>query len=77
MYTQSLHISSKGQITIPSYIRKLLQTDVIKISVDKENKISLEPVKDQAGSLHKFAILSEDLAVTRQKAWDESVKNRY
>ena len=48
-------ITSKGQITIPAFIRKKLKTSILEISFDGE-RIILKPLKELGGILSEYAI---------------------
>jgi len=47
-------ITSKGQITIPKEIRKILNSNVIEFEVIEGNVV-IKPVKSIGGSLSKYA----------------------
>ncbi len=55
-------ITSKGQITIPVYIRKRLKTNLVSIEF-KGDSVILRPVYNVGGSLSKYAF--------KNKSYDE------
>lgn len=63
-------ITSKGQITIPRQIRKVLTTDTVEFEVE-EGKVVLIPVRSVAGSLAKYATREKPLSEIREKVWQE------
>ena len=64
-------ISSKGQVTIPKKIRDMLGVDIIKFKVE-DNVIEIEPIKDMAGSLSKYAKKDAPFEQVRQLAWKKT-----
>ncbi len=48
-------ITRKGQITIPTQIRKKLGTDIVEITM-REGEVVIRPVKKLGGALQKYAI---------------------
>jgi AbrB family looped-hinge helix DNA binding protein len=77
MFTNSLTISSKGQITLPKKIRNILSTNTVKLEITDDNKVILLPVKDIGGSLSAYK-KDNDLPFqeVREQAWKEEVKNK-
>jgi len=61
-------ITSKGQVTIPKEIRKLLGTDMVMFKVVK-GKVLLEPVKDVGGIFKKYAKKGLKIEEERELAW--------
>ncbi len=61
-------ITSKGQVTIPKKIRTILKTNVIEFLID-ENGISIKPVRDVGGTLHKYSRKYEDIRQVKEKVW--------
>jgi AbrB family looped-hinge helix DNA binding protein len=76
---RAIKITDQGQITLPKYIRALLDTESIKLEVDNNNIIRIVPIKDVAGSLTQYAkkIDETDFNIIREKAWEESIKGRF
>lgn len=77
MFTNSLTISTKGQITLPKKIRDILATNTIKLEVTEDNKIILLPVKNVAGRLSAYK-KDTDLSFeeVRTQAWKEAIENK-
>lgn len=70
-------ITSKGQVTIPKAIRNILKSNVIEFSV-KNGKVEIEPVKEIAGSLNKYAAGKQySFAEEREKAWNKITEEKY
>ncbi|MHB8791506.1 MAG: AbrB/MazE/SpoVT family DNA-binding domain-containing protein [Desulfobulbaceae bacterium] len=63
-------ITSKGQITLPRHVRKVLNSDTVEIEV-VEGKLLLTPVRSVAGILAKYAVGENSLAEIRDKVWQE------
>jgi AbrB family looped-hinge helix DNA binding protein len=76
---RAIKITDQGQITLPKYIRDLLGTESIKLEVGNDNVIRIVPIKDVAGSLTQYAkkIDETDFNIIREKAWEESIKERF
>lgn len=70
-------ITSKGQITIPRDIRKVLGSNTVEIDV-KDGEVILRPVKSVAGMLAKYGEGKEPvpLSEVRERVWEEVVRDR-
>ena len=44
-------ITNKGQITIPVLMRKIINSDIISLTLTENNNILITPVRNIAGSL--------------------------
>jgi AbrB family looped-hinge helix DNA binding protein len=70
-------ITKKGQVTIPRKIREALDSQIIEFAI-VGNDIVVRPVKSVAGSLSSYAKKRVvGFKETREKAWDEAVRERY
>lgn len=65
-------ITSKGQVTLPLKVRKVLNTNIVEIEIEGEN-IILRPVKSVAGALRKYGVKDMDFKEVRNKTWEEIV----
>jgi AbrB family looped-hinge helix DNA binding protein len=54
MYTDSIKITNKGQITIPKEVRNILNSDIIAFEI-VEGKVMINPIKSVAGSLRNYS----------------------
>jgi AbrB family looped-hinge helix DNA binding protein len=68
-------ITSKGQITIPRDMRKILGTDIIEFEAAGETVI-LKPVRSVGGSLGKYARRPAPFNEVRNAAWESVVRDR-
>lgn len=68
--TVTAKITSKGQLTLPHHVRKVLRTDTVEIDV-VDGKLLLTPVRSVAGALAKYAAGEKPLAEIRDKVWQE------
>ena len=68
--TVTAKITSKGQLTLPQHVRKVLRTDTVEIDV-VDGKLLLTPVRSVAGALAKYAAGEKPLAEIRDKVWQE------
>lgn len=68
-------ITSKGQLTLPHDVRKVLNTNTVEIEVT-EGKVLLTPVRSVAGALSKYAAGEKSLAGIRDKVWQEVVNGK-
>lgn len=77
MIKKTLHISSKGQITLPKQIRDTLKTDFITISLVNQNEAIITPLKTAEGILAKYAKqTSKTYEEIRENAWTQEIINR-
>ena len=53
-------ITSKGQITIPSKIRRKLGTDLVEIEMIGE-EVVIRPIRKPGGALREYGIRSKDI----------------
>ncbi len=78
MTTSAMKITSKGQVTIPKGIRKLLGTDIVTFEVVEKN-IVIRPVFDTAGSLSEYAKNVEagsSFKKLKERAWEEAIREK-
>lgn len=68
-------ITSKGQLTLPHHVRKILDTDAVEIEI-VEGKLLLTPVRSVAGALAEYAAGEKPLAEIRDKVWQEVVNGK-
>jgi AbrB family looped-hinge helix DNA binding protein len=70
-------ITSKGQITIPKNIRDVLKSSIIRFNI-KNGKVEIEPVKEIAGALKKYAKGKKySFAEEREIAWKSIIEEKY
>ena len=72
MITDTIKITERGQITIPSSIRKLLKSNLIVFEVN-EDKVMLKPVHNVAGSLKNYNKDLGNFNQVREKAWKKVI----
>jgi len=63
-------ITSKGQITLPRDVRKVLGSNTVELRVDGETVV-LMPVRNIAGALGKYAGVKAPFKKIREKVWEE------
>lgn len=68
-------ITSKGQITLPRDIRKVLGTNTVEIEL-VDGKVFLKPVKSVAGALARYAGKDVPLGEVREKVWEAVVHDK-
>jgi len=68
-------ITSKGQVTIPKAIRKVLKGDVVEFQVVK-GQIILKPVSSVGGALSTYAKAPGAFPEMREKVWEEVVNEK-
>ncbi|QQV75423.1 hypothetical protein H6P87_00980 [Rickettsia tillamookensis] len=74
MYINTLAITSKGQIVLPKKVREILNSNIISIEIDDNNKVILSPVSDVGGRFAKYKKNTElSFEEVRDKAWKDSV----
>lgn len=72
-------ISSKGQVTIPKKIRDYLQSETVCFDVKEDGSVVLQPVRDAAGALNKYAHNKKtdaDFNALREKAWEDALREK-
>ena len=73
--TVTATITSKGQLTLPRDVRRVLNTTTVVIEVEGE-KVVLRPVRSVAGALAKYAGPNTPLREVREKVWGEVTRAR-
>jgi len=68
-------LTSKGQISLPSKIRRGLATDIFEVTMEG-NCIVLRPVQSVAGALRQYGKGSSDFRDVREKVWEEVVNEK-
>jgi AbrB family looped-hinge helix DNA binding protein len=68
-------ITSKGQVTIPKAIRKVLKGDVVEFQV-VEDRVILKPVSSVGGALSAYAKAPKSLHEVREEVWEEVVNEK-
>lgn len=76
MAVKVMKVSSKGQVTLPREVRKVLGSDVVTYDV-KDGRVLLLPVKDVGGSLKEYAGKSlSSFQRAREKVWEEVAREK-
>jgi bifunctional DNA-binding transcriptional regulator/antitoxin component of YhaV-PrlF toxin-antitoxin module len=73
---KTVKISSKGQITLPRQFREMLQSDIVRI-VAEQGLIKIEPVRDAAGGLRRYAGRYVYLKKIKEKVWEEALGEKH
>jgi AbrB family looped-hinge helix DNA binding protein len=73
--TVTATITSKGQLTLPRDVRRVLNTTTVVIEVEGE-KVVLRPARSVAGALAKYGGPSTPLREVREKVWGEVTRAR-
>lgn len=68
-------ITSKGQITLPGNIRKILGSTTVEFVV-VDGRVELKPVRSVAGSLAQYAAEEAPLREIREKVWKEVARGK-
>ena len=63
-------ITSKGQITLPRAVRRVLNSTTVVIEVEGETVV-LRPARSVAGALAKYAGPNRSLRDDRERVWGE------
>ena len=66
-------ITSKGQVTVPKPIRRILNTDIVEFDI-REDCIEMRPVRPAAGSLKRYA--QPDRISEESLAWKRMVDRK-
>ncbi len=76
MAVKVMKVSSKGQVTLPREVRKILGSDVVTYDL-RDGRVLLLPVKDVGGSLKEYAgRLPMPFKRAREKAWEDVVREK-
>jgi AbrB family looped-hinge helix DNA binding protein len=63
-------ITSKGQLTLPKAVRKILNTNTVEIEVI-DDEVHLKPVRSVAGALGKYSGKEAPIHEIREEVWEE------
>ncbi len=63
-------ITSKGQLTLPRAVRRVLNSTTVVIEVEGETVV-LRPARSVAGALAKYAGPNRPLREVRERVWEE------
>ncbi len=75
MITDTVKITSKGQVTIPKEVRNIINSDIINFEII-EGKVVINPVKSVAGSLQDYSKELGSFEQVRNLAWEKAVDER-
>ncbi|MGO9174471.1 MAG: AbrB/MazE/SpoVT family DNA-binding domain-containing protein [Rhodomicrobium sp.] len=67
-------ISSKGQITLPKSVRERLGSEFVRLISDDEG-VRIEPVRDVAGSLKRYAKSYVTIEEAREGASQDAARD--
>ena len=68
-------ITSKGQVTIPKKIRKLIKTNIVEFYIEK-NGIMLKPIKNVGASLVGYSKGNSNFEDIRKQVWKKVIDER-
>ena len=75
MAVKVMKVSSKGQVTLPREVRKILGSDVVTYDI-RDGRVLLLPVKDVGGSLKEYAGKTPaPFRRAREKAWEDASRD--
>jgi len=69
-------LTSKGQVTIPKEVRKVLNSEYIEFEIDDKQVVIIKPIKDIAGCLKKYAKEYIPIDKAKNEAWDKAVNEK-
>jgi bifunctional DNA-binding transcriptional regulator/antitoxin component of YhaV-PrlF toxin-antitoxin module len=76
MAVKVMKVSSKGQVTLPREVRKVLGSDVVTYDV-RDGRVLLLPVGDVGGSLKEYAgKVPLPFRRAREKAWEDAAREK-
>ena len=70
-------ITRKGQLTLPKAVRDALKVDVVRIILEEDGRVRIEPVEELAGSLKQYAERYISHEVARNQAWSKVVDDKH
>ena len=73
--TVTATITSKGQLTLPRDVRRVLNTTTVVIEVEGE-RVVLRPARSVAGALAKYAGPRTPIREVRERVWEEVARAR-
>ena len=68
-------ITSKGQLTLPKEVRRLLNSTTVEIDV-VDGEVRLKPIRTVAGVLAQYARQEAPLNEIREKVWEDVVHDK-
>ena len=76
MAVKVMEVSSKGEVTLPREVRRVLGSDVVTYDV-KDGRVLLLPVHDAGGSLKEYAGKPPiPFRRVREKAWEDAAREK-
>ncbi len=75
-FEKTAKISSKGQITLPKAVRDFLHTDILRVVIE-DDEVRIQPVRNVAGSLKRYAKKGISMEQAREDAWDQVAHEKY
>jgi len=75
-FEKTAKISSKGQITLPKTVRDFLHTDILRVVIE-DDEVRIQPVRNVAGSLKRYAKKAVSMEQAREEAWDQVAHEKY
>jgi len=73
--TVTATITSKGQLTLPRDVRRVLNTTTVVIEVEGE-RVVLRPARSVAGALANYAGPHTPIREVRERVWEEVTRAR-
>lgn len=78
MKSSAVKITRKGQVTLPKEVRQTLSANTIYFEIE-DGIVTVQPVRDAAGSLREFAgnvKSGASMKQMRDKAWKEALREK-
>jgi bifunctional DNA-binding transcriptional regulator/antitoxin component of YhaV-PrlF toxin-antitoxin module len=69
MYSSSVKITDKGQVTIPKEVRNALGSNIICFEISQQGKVMINPVKSVYGMLNEYSTNQGSFTNERNVAW--------
>ena len=77
VFEKTAKITRKGQLTLPKAVRDALKADIVRVILEEDGQVRIEPVEDLAGSLKQYGGRYIPHETARNQAWKKIVDEKH